>query len=356
MTTPETLETRVACIKGMRASDLITEEEMRGMLESASRTPFTGVRPAAREQAAAQGTAVTSLETQESKAQRELRAMIERLLGTSDRPTLDKAILEFTLDPAKTSSFAKARLETLFREAGLSPTGQGTQLLLILKDAIAGQPLAHLLGEGPVLTLARAFAWKFLCRILAVYGVCTHERTTGNTLSARERQDMEDTYLAKVLKPQEAGDGGADVSRILLNALGWAQKQEEIANTTLKRGSTHTGPPTEGSEGYTQGDASAPKPDGHAAHREPRCRRLPDQGRAHADASRHTGRLQHMDGLQCEVGVGKAPRAVHPMPRQGTHPGGDEGRPPQPPLGGGMKERRGFGNLFFSNLKNKNTF
>ena len=248
MTTPETLETRVACIKGMRASDLITEEEMRGMLESASRTPFTGVRPAAREPAAAQGTAVTSLETQESKAQRELRAMIERLLGTSDRPALDKAILEFTLDPAKTSSFAKARLETLFREAGLSPTGQGTQLLLILKDAIAGQPLALLLGEGPVLTLARAFAWKFLCRILAVYGVCTHERTTGNTLSARERQDMEDTYLAKVLKPQEAGDGGADVSRILLNALGWAQKQEEIANTTLKRGSTHTDPPAKGAK------------------------------------------------------------------------------------------------------------
>ena len=67
--------------------------------------------------------------------------------------------------------------------------------------------------------MARAFTWKFLCRILAVYGVCTHERTTGSTFSARERQEMEDVYLAKVLKPQEAGDSDADVSRILLNAL-----------------------------------------------------------------------------------------------------------------------------------------
>ena len=243
MTTPETLETRVASIKHMREANLITDAEMGVMLESASRTPFTGVRPAAREPVVAQGTALTSLETQESKAQREVRTIVERLLGTSDRPALDKAILDFILDPAKTSSFAKARLETLFREAGLGPTGQGTQLLLILKDAVAGQPLALLLGEGPVLTMARAFSWKFLCRVLAVYGVCTHERTTGNTLSARERQEMEDAYLAKVLKPQEAGDGSADVSRILLNALGWAQKQEEVTNTTLKRGTAHADSP-----------------------------------------------------------------------------------------------------------------
>ena len=54
--------------------------------------------------------------------------------------------------------------------------------------------------------------------------MCTHERTT---LLARERQEIEDAYLAKLLKPQEAGDSDADVSRILLNALGWAQKHRQ---------------------------------------------------------------------------------------------------------------------------------
>ena len=245
------MTTRILDINKLLDEGKIPMELANAMCIAAAGASYAGVRPAppVNHGGVPPSETIVSQETQQAKALRELKAHVESFLGTMERIVLNKIIMDFTLYPQNVSAFAKARLENLFREAGLSPTGQGTQLLLILKGATCGQPIADLAGDGPAHTLARAMVWDYMCRILAIYAVCQQERLNGTPLSAKERQNMEDTYVSKVLKPQEAGDGGNETARVLLNALGWVQKQEEVTQTTLKREANHDTTPLKNLKG-----------------------------------------------------------------------------------------------------------
>ena len=239
------LRVRILEIKAMLTDGTIDEAQCSTMCNAAAGAPLPtggGGGPGGRQPHPPNvaGDTIVTQETQQAKALRELKTHVESFLGTMNDIKINKVILDFTLNPQNTSAFAKARLENLFRELGLAPTGQGCQLMLILKGATPGTTITALVGDAPAFALARAMVWDHMCRVLAIYAVCQQERLSGKALSPKERQNMEDTYVSKVLKPQEAGEGGHETARVFLNALGWFQKQEEVTHTTLKREGTET--------------------------------------------------------------------------------------------------------------------
>ena len=225
-------------IKNLTDLGTLDAETARAMMIAAAGAPIgqRQAQAAPRDGVGNQGTVVTA-EAAEAKAQRELDAHLENMIGTTQRPKVSQLLLEFYLHPESTSSHAKPRWDAILREQGMSPSGQGTMFVDIMKRVTPGEVIQELLGESSVVVMARNLFWTILSKLVSLYAVVQQEAyyNGGRSMSAKERLGMEETYLRKVLKLHDHENTGGITVRVFLNSLSHTHKNELTTETTMKR-------------------------------------------------------------------------------------------------------------------------
>ena len=154
-------------IKNLTDLGTLDAETARAMMIAAAGAPIgqRQAQAAPRDGVGNQGTVVTA-EAAEAKAQRELDAHLENMIGTTQRPKVSQLLLEFYLHPESTSSHAKPSWDAILREQGMSPSGQGTMFVDIMKRVTPGEVIQELLGESSVVVMARNLFWTILSKLV----------------------------------------------------------------------------------------------------------------------------------------------------------------------------------------------
>jgi len=182
---------------------------------------------------------VTTMETSQSKNERERVNLVVKWLGDMENPRLTKMSAAFYEAPENFASWAKQRLETIFREMGMLEGQEGHSVKTLLDEAVKtpDQPIPDVQGTGIGPRMAKGIVRKALLRLLALYVTIQADRKLSERgdkpLSIQKRRDEEEKLMNKLLNPTVIDRAADEAFRICYDGIALSDKHVDQMVKTM---------------------------------------------------------------------------------------------------------------------------